>query len=364
MARHTALYSQHLAAGAKMVDFTGWDMPLHYGSQLQEHHHVRSDAGMFDVSHMNITDIMGVDAGIFLRYLLANNIDKLGKNGKALYTCMLNVKGGVVDDLIVYKITDTHYRLVLNAGTRNKDALWIQQHAKAFNVLIKPLDDLAILAIQGPHARAKTAKIPFLQHDNIVNLDPFFGVQIDDCFVARTGYTGEDGLEIMIPLQKVEAFWQDLLALGVMPCGLGARDSLRLEAGMSLYGNDLNDMNTPLESNLAWTVAWNPEDRKFIGREALEEQKKHGVKLRLVGLMLAKGGVLRAHQRVMVEGLGEGETTSGGFSPTLNCAIALARIPVSEDDLESLKNKCSVEIRNKQLPVNIVPLPFVIARNR
>lgn len=355
MGRHTALYSQHLAAGAKMVDFSGWDMPLHYGSQLQEHHQVRSDAGMFDVSHMNITDIMGVDAGAFLRYLLANNVDKLGKHGKALYTCMLNAQGGVVDDLIVYKITDTHYRLVLNAGTRDKDALWIQQHAKAFNVVIQPLDDLAIVAIQGPQALAQVFKIPFLQREEVLHLEPFFAVQVEDWFVARTGYTGEDGLEIMIPLHKVEAFWKDLLTLGVKPCGLGARDSLRLEAGMSLYGNDLDETATPLESNLAWTVAWHPEDRKFIGREALEQQKKHGIKCRLVGLVLAKGGVLRSHQRVVVEGLGEGETTSGGFSPTLNCAIALARIPVGEGD-------CSVEIRNKRLPVNVVTLPFVKAR--
>ena len=364
MGRHTALYSQHLAAGAKIVDFSGWDMPLHYGSQLQEHHQVRSDAGMFDVSHMNITDIMGVDAGIFLRYLLANNIDKLVKNGKALYTCMLNAQGGVVDDLIVYKITDTHYRLVLNAGTRDKDALWIQQHAEAFNVVIKPLDDLAIVAVQGPHARAKISKIPFLQREEVTHLEPFFAVQVGDCFVARTGYTGEDGLEIMIPFHKVEVFWQDLLALGVMPCGLGARDSLRLEAGMSLYGNDMDDMTTPLESNLAWTVAWHPEDRKFIGRGVLEQQKKHGIKRRLVGLVLAKGGVLRSHQRVIVKGLGEGETTSGGFSPTLNCAIALARIPVGEGGLDSIKSNCFVEIRNKLLPVDIVTLPFVIARNR
>lgn len=355
MGRRTPLYSQHLAAGAKIVDFSGWDMPLHYGSQLQEHHQVRRDAGMFDVSHMNIIDVTGMDASAFLRYLLANNIDKLVKNGKALYTCMLNAQGGVVDDLIVYKITDTHYRLVLNAGTRDKDAWWIQEQAKLFHVVIKPIDNFAIIAIQGPNARVKAGKIPFLQQEELVHLAPFFAVQVGDCFVARTGYTGEDGLEVMIPFHKVDAFWQDLLALGVMPCGLGARDSLRLEAGMSLYGNDMDETTTPLESNLAWTIAWQPEDRKFIGREALEQQKKQGVMRRLVGLVLAEGGVLRSHQRVMVEGLGEGETTSGGFSPSLNCAIALARIPVGE-------GSCSVEIRNKRLPVNIVVLPFIKAK--
>lgn len=354
MGLRTALYPQHLAAGAKLVDFSGWEMPLHYGSQLQEHQKVRRHAGMFDVSHMHIIDISGPDANAFLRYLLANDVDKLHHIGKALYTCMLNEQGGIIDDLIVYRVSDTQYRLVLNAGTRDKDSLWIEQHAHAFNVMTKQRDDLAIVAIQGPNARAIAATIPLLQHTAVANLAPFFAVEVEDCYVARTGYTGEDGLEVMLPQQKVVAFWEDLLAAGVVPCGLGARDSLRLEAGMALYGNDMDERISPLESNLEWTVAWQPLARKFIGREAIESQKQQGVRRQLVGLMLTeKAGVLRSHQRVVLPELGEGETTSGGFSPTLDCAIAMARIPVGE------VKECWVEIRNKQLAAKVVKLPFV-----
>lgn len=360
--KQTALYKQHQAAGAKIVDFSGWAMPLHYGSQLKEHRQVRGrdlddvGAGIFDVSHMHVIGVTGPDAGAFLRYLLANNIDKLQQDGKALYTCMLNDQGGVIDDLIVYKISTTSYRLVLNAGTRDKDALWIRKQAVPFDVHIHQHDDLAILAIQGPNvaAKLKPANLPGFNIEAIHRLEPFSAIQLGDYFIARTGYTGEYGLEVILPSDQADMFWEQMLVLGVMPCGLGARDSLRLEAGMLLYGNDIDETTTPLESNLAWTVAWEPVARQFIGRSALERQKSEGVARHLVGLMLsAKLGVLRSHQRVLVPHLGEGQTTSGGFSPTLDCSIAMARIPTGEAD------HCFVDIRGKQMRVDIVPLPFI-----
>jgi aminomethyltransferase len=352
MGNKTPLYQQHQAAGAKLVDFAGWDMPLHYGSQLEEHNRVRSDAGVFDVSHMLVADITGDQVTGFLRKLLANDVVKLQHPGKALYTCMLNHEGGVIDDLITYKLTDQYYRLVINAGTREKDLAWIQQHGKEFSVDITPRTDLCILAIQGPQAINKAAAIfPAELYQRIKALKPFEALEDRDYFVARTGYTGEDGLEVLIKATEVAGFWRKIIAAGIKPCGLGARDTLRLEAGLNLYGADMNETTTPLESNLAWTIAWEPKDRNFIGRPALES-KKPFIKQRLVGLVLEQKGVLRNHQTVFVDNE-IGEITSGSFSPTLQKAIALARIPVSED------THCFVEIRGQKSAAQIVTPPFV-----
>lgn len=353
MGKRTSLYDCHLQSSAKMVDFAGWDMPLHYGSQLQEHHTVRQDAGMFDVSHMTIVDFTGPDVAKFLRYLVANNIDRLVP-GKALYTCMLNERGCVIDDLIIYKVYDDYFRLVVNSATHDKDMAWFHKQAQGMNVEISERVNYAMIAIQGPAVRSKIPLI-FKQDDqqSITDLKPFTFKKLNDWFVARTGYTGEDGFELIVPENEAPQFWQKLIDAGIKPCGLGARDTLRLEAGLNLYGADMDETVTPLESNLSWTVAFEPSTRDFIGRAALEAQLKEGVKQKLVGLVLEGQGVLRNHQKVIVDGIGVGEITSGSFSPTLNKGIALARVPNATGD------ECAIEIRGKQIPAQVIKPPFV-----
>ncbi len=354
MANRTVLYDQHQLAGAKIVDFAGWDMPLHYGSQLDEHHKVRQDAGIFDVSHMAAVDIKGEQAQAYLRYVLANDVAKLTQPGTAIYGCMLNDQGGIIDDLITYYLAPDYYRLVVNAGTREKDIAWLTKQTQGFKVELNVRTDLAIIAVQGPQARAKAATVflPDVQK-NSAALKPFQFFEHQGWLIARTGYTGEEGLEIMLPAQQAADYWQKFVAAGISPCGLGARDTLRLEAGLNLYGSDMDDTTTPLESNLAWTVALEPANREFIGRTALEKQRQQGVKRTLVGLVLTERGVLRGHQKVVADGIGEGEITSGTFSPTLGHAIALARVPVN------IGSQCQVMIRDKLLPVQVIKPPFV-----
>jgi aminomethyltransferase len=358
MSKQTALYETHVAEGAKLVDFAGWDMPIHYGSQIEEHHIVRRAAGMFDVSHMCVVDLHGVRGRDMLRYLMANDVAKLdGQPGKALYSCMLNERGGVIDDLIIYHMDTVWYRLVVNAGTRDKDLAWLAKHAPSFDVEVIERDDLAMVAVQGPEARDKVHAVLGADAAAVTGLARFSAAEVAELFVARTGYTGEDGYEIVVPSEQVEHLWHKLREAGVAPCGLGARDPLRLEAGMNLYGQDMNEDTSPLISGLGWTVAMKPESRKFIGREILEAEREQGIAQRLVGLLLEDKGVLRAHQKVIVEeagsGAGEGDTTSGSFSPTLGKAIALARIPSGD------ATECLVEIRNRQLRARIVKPPFV-----
>jgi aminomethyltransferase len=339
---------------AKMVDFGGWDMPLHYGSQLDEHHKVRSDAGMFDVSHMLAVDIEGEDARAFLRQLVANNIDKLTQPGKALYSCMLNPDGGVIDDLIIYFLTESHFRMVVNAGTADKDMAWmlLQRDRIAPGLEITPRRDLAMIAVQGPNARAKVWQVlPGSQADT-ENLKLFQAAFFDKYFIARTGYTGEDGFEITLPAVDAASFWNKLHAAGVAPAGLGARDTLRLEAGMNLYGQDMDETTNPLEAGLGWTVDLK-SDRDFIGKQALLD--KPAIQ-QLTGLVLLDRGVLRSHQKVVTQnGGGEGEITSGGFSPTLNQSIALARLPLEV----SPGDEVQVVVRDKQLKAKVVKYPFV-----
>ncbi|HEX7117072.1 MAG TPA: glycine cleavage system aminomethyltransferase GcvT [Steroidobacter sp.] len=353
MGLKTPLYETHLSAGARMVDFGGWDMPVHYGSQIEEHHAVRRDAGMFDVSHMLVADVTGARAREYLRYLLANDVAKLKDPGKALYSCMLNERGGVVDDLITYFIAEDWFRVVVNAGTREKDIAWLKQHAGAFGVEIRPRTDLAMIAVQGPNARTKAAPLLGAHGAAALELEPFFGREFSQYFVSRTGYTGEDGWEIMLPATEAPALWQALKNAGVAQCGLGARDTLRLEAGMNLYGNDMDENVTPLESGLTWTVAFDPPERDFIGRKALEELRRVGVARKLVGLVLEERGVLRSHQKVFVPGIGEGELTSGTFSPTLERSIGLARVPAATGE------KVEVDVRGKRLAARVVKYPFV-----
>ena len=358
MGKQTPLFQLHRELGARIVDFGGWDMPVQYSSQIGEHHAVRRAAGVFDVSHMCVIDLKGARVRPFLRTLLANDVDKLVRPGKALYSCMLNESGGVLDDLIVYYLSDSSFRVVVNAGTRDKDLAWIRRHAREFEVGVLERTELAMLAIQGPEGRAKAAKLlSRVGAATALELDTFVGREIDGWFVARTGYTGEDGFEIMLPASDAERVWRELNALGVASCGLGARDTLRLEGGMNLYGNDMDETTHPFESGLSWTVAMEvagtARERRFIGREALEAVKAQGSPRKLVGLLLEERGVLRGHQRVVVPGLGEGVTTSGTFSPTLERSIAFARVPTGTGQ------QVQVDIRGKLLNARVVKPPFV-----
>ncbi|MBT8097282.1 MAG: glycine cleavage system aminomethyltransferase GcvT [Woeseia sp.] len=353
MGQKTPLFKAHVDAGARIVDFGGWDMPLHYGSQIEEHHAVRQAAGAFDVSHMTIVDIAGESSRDFLRQLLANDIAKLKTKGKALYSCMLNADGGVVDDLITYYLDDTHYRMVVNAATREQDLKWISEQAAGFDVIVKEHPELAMIAVQGPKARELAAPLLATAGDAAMALKPFSAAALDEMFIARTGYTGEDGWEIVMPAARATGFWNGLLDAGVRPCGLGARDTLRLEAGMNLYGTDMDLTRTPLESGLSWTVAWEPAERQFNGREALENQRAAGNLPRFCGLLLEDRGVLRNHLKVVVNGVGDGEITSGGFSPTLGRSIAMARLPAGDYD------RAAVDVRGKLLDVRVVTPPFV-----
>lgn len=348
----TVLHGKHLEAGAKMVDFHGWEMPINYGSQIEEHHAVRKDAGMFDVSHMTIVDVIGTGAQAYLQFLLANDVAKLQDKGKALYSGMLNQAGGVVDDLIVYYFEQSNYRLVVNSATREKDMSWLLEQAKTFDVNINERPEFAMIAVQGPNAKIKAAQLfSAAQKEAIAGMKPFYGVQAEDLFIATTGYTGEAGYEIMVPENDAADFWQKLLDVGVAPCGLGARDTLRLEAGMNLYGQDMDETISPLAANMAWTISFEPNDRDFIGRAALEQQKLQGTD-KLVGLVMTEKGVLRAGQKVQVAG-GEGVITSGTYSPTLGHSIALARVPASVEDT------AEVEMRKKWVTVNVVKPNFV-----
>jgi aminomethyltransferase len=357
MTQKTVLNATHRALGARMVDFGGWDMPINYGSQIEEHHAVRRDAGMFDVSHMTVVDLHGERTRPFLRHLLANSVDKLKVQGKALYSCMLNEQGGVIDDLIVYFFDEAHFRLVVNAATRDKDLAWIEQQAKAFGVEVRERPDFAMIAVQGPNARAKVIGLLHeVDRPRIEKLGRFAAAAAQGphgmpLFIARTGYTGEDGFEIVVPNEHAVALWDALAAAGVAPAGLGARDTLRLEAGMNLYGQDMDETVSPWEANLGWTIVLD-EGRVFIGRRALEAQKAAGVPRVMVGLVLDEKGVLRHGQKVLTAN-GEGEILSGSFAPTLEKAVAFARIPAGEP------GQVRVDIRGREVPVRVVKYPFV-----
>ncbi|MCE9685504.1 glycine cleavage system aminomethyltransferase GcvT [Shewanella sp. AS16] len=357
MANKTVLFNKHLESNAKMVDFHGWDMPLNYGSQIEEHNAVRQDAGMFDVSHMTVVDVTGTDACAFLRKLLANDVAKLKVPGKALYGGMLDHDAGVIDDLITYYLNDTHYRVVVNSATREKDLAWIAKQSADFDVTVTERPELAMIAVQGPNAKAKAAKV-FSAEQNaaIEGMKPFFGIQAGSLFIATTGYTGETGYEIIVPEAEAADLWQALLDVGVKPCGLGARDTLRLEAGMNLYGLDMDESVNPLAANMGWTIAWEPSDRDFIGREALTALKAAGTE-QLVGLVMEEKGVLRHDMPVFFTDANgveqQGKITSGTFSPTLGYSIAMARVPMG------IGETAEVEMRKKRVAVKVVAPNFV-----
>lgn len=355
MTNKTVLHAKHLEAGAKMVDFHGWEMPINYGSQIEEHHAVRQDAGMFDVSHMTIVDVQGTDAKAFLRRLVINDVAKLTTAGKALYTGMLNEEGGVIDDLIIYFFDETNYRLVVNSATREKDLAWMAKQSTGFDITITERPEFGMIAVQGPKAIEKVATLlTDEQKASVDGMKPFFGVQVGDVFIATTGYTGENGYEIIVPDSVAEDFWQKLIDADVKPCGLGARDTLRLEAGMNLYGLDMDESVSPLAANMAWTVTWEPEERDFIGRSVIAAQREAGDQPKLVGLVLEEKGVLRSGLKVVTE-QGEGVITSGTFSPTLGHSVALARVPRSI----KVGDTVEVEMRKKLVKVQVTKPSFV-----
>lgn len=335
-----------------MAPFAGWEMPIHYGSQIEEHRQVRTDVGLFDVSHMVVADISGKDATALLQRLLANDVGKIKDDGKALYSCMLNSGGGIIDDLIVYRSDSQSYRLVLNAGTATADLEWMASHSGAFGCTLSRRDDLAVIALQGPNA--ETTLMTLLNEPAVSKVKRFSSITLNDLFVARTGYTGEDGFELIADKTAAPGLWDRLIEMGVAPIGLGARDTLRLEAGLCLYGQDLDTAVSPLESGLGWTVAWEPADRDFIGRQALNQQ--HGTDhQRFIGLLLEDKGVLRSGMPLLSAERTVGITTSGGFSPTLERSVAFARV----DAHAAERNELLVEIRGKTKRVRVVPLPFV-----
>lgn len=354
MIQRTALYNKHQEHNAILMDFAGWQMPLHYGSQLIEHNHVRTVAGMFDVSHMGIIDIKGPASKKFLSMMLANDIHKLKQPGRALYSCMLNETGGIIDDVIAYYIAENYYRLVVNAGCTHKDLEWLLKHVDKYNLELTLRKDLAIIAVQGPAAIDLSASaLGEIVSNSIRTLKKFACIEVGTWFIARTGYTGEDGVEIILPATQAEECWENLLKSGVQPVGLGARDTLRLEAGYNLYGSDMDETVSPLESNLTWTVEFEPASRQFIGRDALHQQMQAGVKQQLVAIVLPGKGVLRSGQKIYSEDKEVGVVTSGTFSPLLHLAIGFARVvlPLNKDYV--------VEIRDKKHPIRIVTGPFV-----
>ena len=354
MLKTTSLHSRHQALGAKLADFSGWEMPIQYTSQLEEHDAVRRQSGMFDVSHMCVVDLIGDQARPLLQHVLANDVGRLSVPGGALYTCMLNPNGGVLDDLIVYFMSRDRFRLIVNAGPADKDLAWLADNAASYGVAVSARRDLGILAVQGPTARLTVAThLTAVLAEKALATTTFSAVWGGECFVSRTGDTGEDGFELVMPHAELISTWDALLASGVQPCGLGARDTLRLEAGMNLYGQDMDETVTPLECGLGWTVAWSPANRHFVGREALQAQRGRPPR-HAVGLVLQGRGVMRAHMAIRDATEHEvGEVTSGCYAPTLKGSVALGRISArAQAPLE-------VKIRTQWQPVRVIKPPFV-----
>lgn len=369
--QRTPLYQSHVDSNGKLVNFSGWELPINYGSQIEEHEAVRTDAGMFDVSHMVVADIVGADTKAWLQKLLANDVNKLKTTGKALYSGMLNEQGGVIDDLIVYLMNaeETQYRIVSNAATHDKDLAQFHKVADSFDITITERPELAMLAVQGPNAIEKLAQTKPSWADTLAALKPFVGADLTDIegtdwFVARTGYTGEDGVEVIMHGDDAPAFFEQLKANGVQPAGLGARDTLRMEAGMNLYGHDMDETISPYECNMGWTLALKDE-RDFVGREALvskrKQSKEDNTAMKQVGLLLTSRGVLREGMTVTINQGSDNEQagiiTSGTFSPSLKNSIAIARVPASLSDEDSVQ----VDLRGKGnfVDVRVLKLPFV-----
>ncbi|MFN4263757.1 MAG: glycine cleavage system aminomethyltransferase GcvT [Thioalkalivibrionaceae bacterium] len=390
--RKTPLFERHVALGARMVSFAGWAMPLAYASQIEEHHSVRSDAGVFDVSHMRVIDVFGAQARDFLRTALANDVAKLGSGdpavggdagassnivGSAQYSLLLAEDGGILDDLIVYRFSSDQYRLVVNAATAERDFETLLSCVVGFDCELEWRDDLALLAVQGPAAlvRASSVLPPGLK--SIARCKPFQAIaerrptgsktrSMLGAMVARTGYTGEDGFEWALSQNDARAAWEALLDVGVKPIGLGARDTLRLEAGMWLYGQDMDETTDPFSVGLGWVVSLHDPERRFIGREGLETRKGAALATMVRGVVYRGRGVLRAGMDVFPgivdaaagdESKTIGHLTSGSFSPSLRCSIGLARLEQASVGPET--KTLWVRLRGQAVPLELVPPTFV-----
>ena len=345
----TPLYDAHIKLGAKMVNFSNWEMPISYSSLIEEHNAVRNAVGVFDVSHMSIFDFDGGDQVAFFEKIFANDVKKISKGNKAIYGALLNEKGGILDDLIIYNANDK-FRLVSNCSTRNQNRQWFEKHAVEFGVKVIERSDMGILAIQGPNAMDKILAIKEI--DAEVNDLQSFGCMFDDeKLYAKTGYTGEDGLELIVPNTAINDLWNQALDLGCVPIGLGARDTLRLEAGLNLYGNDMTIYNHPYESNLGWTIDMSDKTRQFIGKDALLSIDQSKSK-KIVGVILREKGILRSGYEITHEH-GKGIILSGSFSPTLKSSIGLARVD------QGYQENGKVFIRNKALNIDFVSPRFI-----
>jgi aminomethyltransferase len=361
--KRTPITERHEELGAKMVDFSGWYMPISYKGIIEEHHTVRNKVGVFDLGHMGQLDVSGPDAEAFLQYVASNDVTKL-EPGKAQYALLLYPHGGVVDDIIIYRRPDdSGYFIVLNAANTPKDIDWFNEQSKNrsdFDVNLDHTSDrTGMIAIQGPNAEAVMQKI---SHEDLSSLENFASLYANvagaKCMVGRTGYTGEDGFEVYSPIDAILPIWDALFEagedLGIQPIGLGARDTLRLEAKMALYGQEISEDITPLEARLGWAVKF--DKGEFIGREALSKQKEEGLNRRLVGFKLVeRGGTPRTHYEVQVDGKTVGEVTSGTRSPTLGETIGLALIDAG---YAGVGKPLDIMVRNKAVRAEQVRTPF------
>jgi len=345
----TTLHESHIELGAKMVNFSNWEMPISYTSLIEEHNAVRNTAGIFDVSHMAVFDFMGGDQIAFFEKIFANDIKKISLENKAIYGALLNEEGGILDDLIIYH-ANSKFRLVSNCSTREQNRDWYKKHAVEFGVEVIERSDIGILAIQGPDALNKILAISEIDHQ-VNNLQSFGCIFDGEKLFARTGYTGEDGLELIVPNSDIKSLWNKALELDCTPIGLGARDTLRLEAGLNLYGNDMTVDNHPYESNLGWTIDMNDENRQFIGKDALLSINQSESK-KIVGIILRDKGVLRTGYEI-THGQGNGIVLSGSYSPTLQSSIGLARVD------RGYQENGKVMIRNKELNIDFVSPRFL-----
>lgn len=354
MGQPTPLHDVHIALGAKMIERDGWNMPLHYGDQVDEHHQVRTACGVFDVSHLCVLDVGGSAAQAWLSLHLSNDVGRLAQPGQAQYSLLLSETGGILADVLVYRLT-TGFRLITDPACKTQLLDALHTHPDTDTLHVTEASNTALLAIQGPQARERCAALVSAARAAVIEqLSPFQAQEVEGWFIARTGFTGEDGLEILLPAEDATAFFYELIGAGVTPAGLAARDTLRVEAGFCQYGQDLTLHTSPLSLSLEHVIAWEPHDRRFIGRSALEQLRADGGDThRLVGLILEERGILRHGDVVRVEGLGSGMITSGSFSPTLGKIIALAQVPAGTSD------RAEVEVRGKWYPVRVVRPGFV-----
>jgi len=364
MIKETYLHDKHVSLKARMVDFAGWHMPVQYSTIVEEHKTVRENIGLFDVSHMGEFFVEGPDSCAFLNKIVPQDITKLVDN-KAVYCQLTNKNGGIIDDLIIYKLKTDKYLIIVNASRIAEDLNWMSINQKGFDVkLSNESHNYSLLAIQGPKAVNLMSKM------GINDLPPFFSIKETtwsniNIWVSRTGYTGEDGVEILIENKFAELLWDKVLEdgeeFGIKPIGLGARDTLRLEAALHLYGNDLNENTTPVEAGLSWSI---PKDKQehYNGKEVIEAQLKDGVKKKLIGLKMIDKGIARHEYNVYYNNEKVGVVTSGGISPILNENIALAYVNTDHDI--KIGTIIQVEIRNKMYNAEVVKRPFVKKNNK